>query len=240
MAFVHALSLHKFLWVLPYHLRGGPRVFYKGKCGEGSRRGARPLSPGVLCFCWHIIWFFSWMPALSENLSSSEEGTSSAFPHLFFFCVSRTKPKARSWSVVRPENKSKWHVTRTQCLDGPAKVSGPHLLRAISLTPAVCRLRWKGGQGARGAAPGWWLLPGEAVGMAGRARLASRSLRRAVSQHLHERRLSVSHRVSDASSLSHGVYTFSIGQECQHVMKGLIHGGRQQQRSQSSSRYDPD
>lgn len=91
----------------------------------------------------------------------------------------------------------------------------------------------------RGAVLGWWLLPGEAVGMAGRARLASRSLRHAVSQHLQKRRLAVSHRVSNASSLSYGVYTFGIGQECQHVMKGLIHGGRQLQRSQSSIRYDP-
>lgn len=60
------------------------------------------------------------------------------------------------------------------------------------------------------------------------------------SQPLPKCRLSVTHQVSDASSLSHGVHTFSTGQECQHVMKGLIHGGWQRRRSWSSSRYDPD
>lgn len=56
----------------------------------------------------------------------------------------------------------------------------------------------------------WWRLPGEAVGMAGRARAASHSLRHAVSQPLYKRRLSVTHQVSDASSLSHGVHTFRL------------------------------
>lgn len=109
----------------------------------------------------------------------------------------------------------------------------PHLLRAISLLPPVCHLRWEG----PGARRGRWRLPGEAVGMAGRARTARRQT---VGQTLHERRLSVTHQVSDVSSLSHGVHKISAGQECQHVMKGLIHGGQQRRRSWSSSRYDPD
>lgn len=126
-------------------------------------------------------------------------------------------------------------MTRTQCLDGPAKVSGPICCGRFLL----CRLSaasGERGQGARGCAGmvasarrsswhGW-------EGTAGLSLVA-------VNQHLQKRRLAVSHRVSNASSLSYGVYTFGIGQECQHVMKGLIHGGRQLQRSQSSIRYDP-
>lgn len=129
-------------------------------------------------------------------------------------------------------------MTRTQCLDGPAKGTGPICCGRFLL----CRLSAASGERGRGAKAvrRRRLLPGEAVGMAGRARPASWLLRHTVGQHLHRRKLSVSHQVSDASSLSHGVHTFSTGHECQHVMKGLIHGGRQRRRSWSSSRYDPD
>lgn len=48
---MRALSLHKFLDVKSLRLitSEGPCVFSKGKCGEGSRRGARPLLVGGGC-----------------------------------------------------------------------------------------------------------------------------------------------------------------------------------------------
>lgn len=196
-----------FLWVrtLLFITSWGPRMFYKEDTGEGNRRGARQLFVGVLCFCCLLIWFFSWCRLFQRIWAGAKRGLVS-----FLFCVSPENWKALSWSVVRPENKSKWHVTRTQCLDGPAKVSGPICCGRF----LFCRLSatsGERGQGAR-AALRWWRLPGEAVGMAGRARSASRSLRHTVGQPLHKRRLSITHQVSDASSLSHGVHAFSAGQ----------------------------
>lgn len=62
-------------------------------------------------------------------------------------------------------------MTRTQCLAGPAKVSGPICCGRF----LFCRLSASGGrgQGPR-AVLRLWRLPGKAVGMAGRARPASR------------------------------------------------------------------
>lgn len=128
MAFVHALSLHRFLWArtLLFIASWGPRVFYK-ESGEGSCRGAWRLfvGLGVLCFCWFLSWFFSWCWLFQRIWARGKREASSAFPYSFPFCVSPKNWKALCWSVVRPENKSKWHVTRTQCSDGPAKVSAP-------------------------------------------------------------------------------------------------------------------
>lgn len=115
----------------------------------------------------------------------------------------------------------------------------PHLLWVISLLQPVCHLRWEG-PGTEGCAEtvasasrsGWHGCEATAGPLARCGALSC--------QTLHKRRLSITHQVSDALSLSHGVHTFSAGQKCQRVMKGLIHGGRQRRRSWSSSRYDPD
>lgn len=85
-------------------------------------------------------------------------------------------------------------------------------------------------------------LPAGAVGMAEKSRPGTPPPPPRPPQHqaLHKTRLSITLQVSDASSLAHGVHAFSTGQKCQHIMKGLIHGGWQRRRSWSSSRYDPD
>lgn len=174
MAFVHPLSLHMFLWgwTLLFIISWGPMVFYKEENGKGNCRGARQLFVGELCFCWLLIWFFSWFRLFQRIWAGAKRGLVS-FSSPFFFCVSLRTERPLSWSVVRPENKSKWHVTRTQCLAGPAKVSGPICCGRF----LFCRLPATSGERGQGprAVPRWWRLPGEAVGMAGRARPASRS-----------------------------------------------------------------
>ena len=201
---------------------------------EGNHRGAQAaFFVGALCFCWLLIWFFSQCRPFQRREATS------AFPHPFPFCVSPKTERPCLEVLSDQKNKSKWHVTRKQCLDVPGQSKWPHLLRAISLLPAVCHLRWEG-PGSEGRA--------EMVASASRSTWHGREGTGGLalaggtqsSQRLHKRRLSVTHQDSDASSLSHGVHTFSAGQECQHVMKGLIHGGRQRRRSWSSSRYDPD
>lgn len=154
MAFVHSLSLHKFLWVrtLLFITSWGPRVFYKAESSEGSRRGGRQVfvGLGVLCFCWRLIWFFSWC-RLFERIWAGVKRDLVSFSSPFSLLCLTQNWKALSWSVVRPENKSKWHVTRTQCSDGPAKVSGPICCGRFLL----CRLSaasGERGQGARGCA----------------------------------------------------------------------------------------
>lgn len=85
---MRALSLHKFLDVKSLRLitSEGPCLFSKGKCGEGSRRGARPLLVGgvaLLLLAHNLVLLV--VPALSENLSLSEETPRQLFLHLFFF-----------------------------------------------------------------------------------------------------------------------------------------------------------
>lgn len=91
---MRALSLHKFLDVKSLRLitSEGPCVFSKGKCGEGSRRGARPLLVGgvaLLLLVHNLVLLV--VPALSENLSLSEETPRQLFLTFFSsssFCVS--------------------------------------------------------------------------------------------------------------------------------------------------------
>lgn len=82
----------------------------------------------------------------------------SAFPYplpFFFFGVSPTIERL-CLEVFQPQNKSKWHVTRTQCLDGPASVSIPicrgwFLFCGLSATSGVCVLGgagWGSGTGS--------------------------------------------------------------------------------------------
>lgn len=80
------------------------------------------------CLCGTLIWFLSgavslWVPEPERGEERRREA-SSALPHPVSLCLTPTW-KALSWSRVRPENKSKWHVTRTQCSDEPAKITFP-------------------------------------------------------------------------------------------------------------------
>lgn len=76
----NALSLHKFLWVrtLLFIASWGSTVFYKEGSGVGGEaaRGARQLfvGLGVLCFCWLLIWFFSWCWLFQRVLAGAKRG----------------------------------------------------------------------------------------------------------------------------------------------------------------------
>lgn len=167
-----------------------PRVLYEGEFSEGELWGCRAGFCGrrLLCFCWLLIWFFSWRPGYFREFELERGETSSAF---FFFFLSRPLSLClmQNWralpaSVVRAKNKNKWHMTRTQCLNGPAEVSGPHLLQAISsyagcLTPQV-----KGTRGTRAVLRrgGGGFCQTQAFGIAGRSRPAAWTPRHTVSQ----------------------------------------------------------
>lgn len=158
-------------------------MFCKKASGEGNRRGARQLSVGALCFCCRLILFFSWCRPFQRIWAGAKRGYVSFFLNprppfyfLHFFYFNSVLPIAERpcLEVFQPENKSKWHVTRTQCLGGPAKVSGPiccgwFLFCGLSATSG------ERGQGPR-AVLRQWHLPGATAGMAGRPQSAPCSL----------------------------------------------------------------
>lgn len=123
MAFQSALSLHKFLWAttLLFITSKGPTVFIRRGIVRGQW-GCMAAYCG-LGFCWRLIWSFSGC-RLFQKIWARTQRPRQLFLSLPPLCLTPNW-KSLSWVVVRAENRNKWHVTRTQCMDGPAKVSGP-------------------------------------------------------------------------------------------------------------------